>query len=80
MDDFQIVQQQFTEAIRHQTDNPFEQIKPERFAVYSRLIRNNISNFVSQGFPVLKVIAGGGVQSSGGSLYCRSPCQLPLLY
>ncbi|WBA80814.1 putative DNA-binding domain-containing protein [Endozoicomonas sp. GU-1] len=54
MDDFQIVQQQFTEAIRHQTDNPFEQIKPERFAVYSRLIRNNISNFVSQGFPVLK--------------------------
>ncbi|WP_175404595.1 DNA-binding domain-containing protein [Endozoicomonas atrinae] len=53
MDDFQVVQQQFTEAIRHQTDNPFNQIKSERFAVYPRLIRNNIVNFVSQGFPVL---------------------------
>ncbi|WP_020581154.1 HvfC family RiPP maturation protein [Endozoicomonas elysicola] len=56
MDDFQKVQQQFTEAIRHQADNPFDQIKPEGFAVYSRLIRNNIFNFVSQGYPVLKKI------------------------
>lgn len=56
MDDFQVVQQQFTEAIRHRADNPFDQIKPERFAVYPRLIRNNIFNFVSQGFPVLKKV------------------------
>lgn len=56
MDDFQAVQQQFTDAIRQQTDNPFDQIKPERFAVYPRLIRNNIANFVNQGFPVLKKI------------------------
>ncbi len=48
MDDFQVVQQQFTEAIRHQTDNPFDQIKPERFAVYLRLIRNNIVNVTIQ--------------------------------
>ncbi len=53
MVNFQQIQAEFTQAIRQNQTNPFNNIDDQRFAVYSRLIRNNIKSFLQQGFPVI---------------------------
>lgn len=55
--DFKQHQAAFTAYVRNPADHPApEGIKPERMAMYAELLFNNIENFLSGNFPVLKKI------------------------
>lgn len=55
MSDFKALQQQFALWIRQPDQQPMpEGIEARRLAVYRRLVHNNIYQFLSAGFPVLK--------------------------
>ena len=53
MQDFQLLQLQFGQAVRQPEQLDFAGIAPERLAVYQQLLFNNVLNFVSSAFPVL---------------------------
>lgn len=54
---FRQQQAAFTAYIRNPNDHPIPKgVKPERMAMYAELLFNNIENFLSGNFPVLKKI------------------------
>ncbi len=56
MDDFQQLQRQFSAAIRDPAQPLPQGVAKERMAVYQELFFNNVVNFVSSAFPVLKTL------------------------
>ena len=53
MQEFQLLQLQFSQAVRQSEQLDFAGIAPDRLAVYQQLLFNNVLNFVSSAFPVL---------------------------
>lgn len=53
MQDFQLLQLEFSQVVRQPEQLAFAGIAPERLAVYQQLLFNNVLNFVSSAFPVL---------------------------
>lgn len=53
MHDFQRIQQRFVEAVTAPEQKDLVDVEPQRLAVYRRLLKNNIVQFVERAFPVL---------------------------
>ncbi len=63
MTDFKDIQRQWGRWLRDDNSPAPEGIEARRLAVYKRLVRNNIENFLERGFPVLvKVLGESGWQ------------------
>jgi uncharacterized protein len=58
MTDFKEIQRQWGRWLRDSTAAAPEGIEARRLAVYRRLVRNNIENFLERGFPVLVQVLG----------------------
>lgn len=74
MGDFQQIQSQFAEAIRDPAQPLPPGVAQERMAVYQDLFFNNLLNFVSSAFPVLRTLYSEQQWHAKARLFFQSSC------
>jgi hypothetical protein len=77
--DFKAKQQEFSAYLRNPEKHPApSDVKPERMAMYRELFFNNIDNFLSVNFPVLrKILSDAQWRELAEDFYARHTCNTP---
>jgi hypothetical protein len=77
--DFKAKQQEFSAYLRNPEKHPAPaDVKPERMAMYRELFFNNIDNFLSVNFPVLrKLLSDAQWSELAQDFYARHTCNTP---
>jgi hypothetical protein len=77
--DFKAKQQEFSAYLRNPEKHPAPiDVKPERMAMYRELFFNNIDNFLSVNFPVLrKLLSDAQWRELAEDFYARHTCNTP---